>query len=53
MLTWNCQMSRSIPQLGRSGIMCATILYPASLARWKDSETARTVWPRFVSRATS
>lgn len=46
-------MSRSVPQLGRSGIMWATILYPASLDMWKDSLTARTVCPRLVSRATS
>jgi hypothetical protein len=51
--TWNCQISRSVPQLGRSGIMCATILYPASFDMWNDSETARTVCPRFVSLATS
>ena len=51
--TWNCQISRSVPQLGRSGIMCATILYPASFDMWNDSDTARTVCPRFVSLATS
>jgi len=34
-----------MPMLGKSGIMWATTLKPASLARWKDSETALTVWP--------
>lgn len=51
--TWNCHISRSVPQLGRSGIMCATILYPASFDMWNDSDTARTVCPRLVSLATS
>ena len=41
----NCSTSLSIPTLGRSGIMWATTLKPASFARWKDSHTARTVWP--------
>lgn len=34
-----------MPILGRSGIMCATTLNPASFDSWKDSHTARTVWP--------
>ena len=41
----NCSTSLSMPTLGRSGIMCATTLKPASFDRWKDSHTARTVWP--------
>jgi hypothetical protein len=30
-----------------------TILKPQSLASWNELHTACTVWPRFVSRATS
>lgn len=45
LLTMNCSTSLSMPTLGRSGIMWATTLKPASFARWKDSHTARTVWP--------
>ena len=44
-LTVNCSMSLSSPTFGRSGIMWATTLKPESLARWKDSHTAFTVWP--------
>lgn len=45
MLTMNCSTSLSMPTFGRSGIMWATTLKPASFDRWKDSHTARTVWP--------
>lgn len=45
MLTMNCSTSLSMPTLGRSGIMWATTLKPASFERWKDSHTARTVCP--------
>lgn len=38
-------ISLSMPILGRSGIICATTLNPASLAKWNDSHTALTVWP--------
>lgn len=44
-LTINCSTSLSIPTLGKSGIMWATTLKPASLDSWKDSHTARTVCP--------
>ena len=44
-ITMNCSTSLSQPTFGRSGIICATTLYPASLAMVKDSVTARTVWP--------
>lgn len=50
-LTMNCSTSLSMPTLGRSGIMWATTLKPASFARWKDSHTARTVWPLEDMRA--
>lgn len=39
--------------LGKSGIICATTLNPASLAMLKLSQTALTVCPRFVSLAMS
>ena len=45
--------SRSMPTLGRSGIMWTTTLNPASLASSKHFCTAATVCPRLVSRATS
>lgn len=41
----NCSMSRSRPTFGRSGIIWATTLKPASFASWNDSHTALTVWP--------
>jgi hypothetical protein len=44
-LTINCSMSLSSPTFGRSGIICVTTLKPESLARWKDSHAAFTVWP--------
>lgn len=52
-LTLNWTLSLSIPTFGRSGIICATILKPASLANLNVSHTALTVCPRFVSKATS
>lgn len=44
---------RYVPMLGRSGIMWVTTLKPHSLASSKALQTAATVWPRLVSRATS
>jgi hypothetical protein len=39
--------------LARRSDRLTTTLKPQSLASWKELHTACTVWPRFVSRATS
>lgn len=43
--TINWSMSLSKLTFGKSGIIWATTLNPASLAIWNDSVTALTVWP--------
>lgn len=46
-------MSLSRSTLGKSGIIWATTLNPASLAKLNVSQTALTVCPLLVSNATS